>query len=133
MKTSIGSLEVVPDMAILKGLTNFDVDPVNDIRRLRGIFECRSNTVLDETLITIEVFDRVASPVQYLVLVPWFWFLLALCAVSLGSIPILPDSPPYAPRWSTRAHLGDHPNADRLGLVRGDPRKCCHYLILGRR
>ena len=31
----------MPDMAIPKGLTEFDVDSVNNIRGLRGIFECR--------------------------------------------------------------------------------------------
>ena len=36
----------MPDMAIPKGLTEFDVDSVNNIRGLRGISECRWSSFL---------------------------------------------------------------------------------------
>ena len=54
-----------PDVATLEKLIEFDANSEADIRKLHGIFEYGDNTLFgmrdDETLIAIEVFDRVGS------------------------------------------------------------------------
>ena len=52
-----------PDMAVLKELTKFDTNSEEHIKKLRHVFEYGNNTLFgmreEETLIVIEVFDRV--------------------------------------------------------------------------
>lgn len=62
----VGFLEkATPDMAVLKELTEFDANFEGDIQKLHNVFEYGDNTLFgmrdDETLIAIEVFDRVCS------------------------------------------------------------------------
>ena len=57
--------KATPDIAILEELTEFDMNSEDDIRKLHSIFEYGDNTLFgmrdDETLVAIEVFDRVGS------------------------------------------------------------------------
>ena len=61
--------KATPDTAILKKLTEFDANSEDDIRELHSIFEYGDNTLFgmrdDETLVAIEVFDRVGSLVRH--------------------------------------------------------------------
>jgi hypothetical protein len=63
-----------PDISVLEKLTNFDASSDEDITKLRHIFGYRDNTLLgmreDETLVLIEVFDRVSFPVSRLAALP---------------------------------------------------------------
>lgn len=57
---------VTPDVTVLKGLAEFDAKSERDIQELRRMFGYGDNTLLgmreNETLVLIEVFDRVSSP-----------------------------------------------------------------------
>lgn len=68
--------KATPDVAVLKKLTEFDANSEGDIQKLRKMFEYGDNTLLgmrkDETLVAIEVFDRVGSLIQHLVPPPRF-------------------------------------------------------------
>ena len=56
--------KAIPDIAVLKELAEFDANSEEHIQTLRQIFEYGNNTLLgmreDETLVVIEVFDRVS-------------------------------------------------------------------------
>ena len=69
--TFVHSLEkATPDIAALKGLTEFDASSQGHIQKLRHVFEYGDNTLLGmrekETLTVIEVFDRVSLPARCL-------------------------------------------------------------------
>ena len=59
--------KVIPDITVLKELAEFDANSEEHIQSLRQMFEYGDNTFLgmreDETLVVIEVFDQVASPI----------------------------------------------------------------------
>jgi len=64
VSTFVDFLEhVTPDIAILEGLTEFDANSEEHVQELRRMFEYADNTLLgmreEETLIVVEVFDRV--------------------------------------------------------------------------
>ena len=65
VETFVTFLEkATPDMAVLKELIEFDANSEGDIQKLRKIFQNENNTLFgmrkDETLVAIEVFDRVS-------------------------------------------------------------------------
>ena len=71
METFVEFLEkATPDMAVLKELTEFDASSEDDIQKLRDVFEYGDNTLFgmreDETLVIIEVLNRVRFLVRYL-------------------------------------------------------------------
>ena len=71
VETFVEFLEkATPDMAVLKELTEFDASSEDDIQKLRDVFEYGDNTLFgmreDETLVIIEVLNRVRFPVRYL-------------------------------------------------------------------
>ena len=55
--------KATPDIAALEALTAFDANSEDDVQKLRHMFEYGDNTLLgmreEETLVVIEVFDRV--------------------------------------------------------------------------
>ena len=64
VSTFVDHLEkATPDIAMLKGLANFDANSEDDVQELRHIFEYGDNTLLgmrgNETLVVIEVLDQV--------------------------------------------------------------------------
>lgn len=70
MGTFTGFLEKATRyMAILKKLTKFDANSEGDIWELHNLFEHGNNALFgmgdDETLVAIEVFDRVGSLVRH--------------------------------------------------------------------
>jgi len=76
VSTFVDFLEgVTPSIAVLKELTEFDVNSEERVQALRRMFEYTDNTLLgmreEETLVVIEVFDRVNllfcyhSPLEY--------------------------------------------------------------------
>ena len=71
VETFVEFLEkATPDIAVLKELTEFDANSEHDIQKLCHMFEYADNTLLgmreDETLVVIEVFDRVGPLIQHL-------------------------------------------------------------------
>ena len=65
VSTFVDSLEkATPDIAALKGLTEFDASSQGHVQKLRHVFEYGDNTLLGmrekETLTVIEIFDRVS-------------------------------------------------------------------------
>jgi len=71
VETFVEFLEkTTPDIAVLKGLAEFDANSEVDIQQLRHIFEYGDNALLGmreaETLVLIEVFDRVGFSIQCL-------------------------------------------------------------------
>jgi len=67
----VGFLEnATPDIAELKELTEFDANSEEHIQKIRRIFEYGDNTLLgmreEDTLVVIEVLDRVSPPTQRL-------------------------------------------------------------------
>ena len=67
--------KATPDMALLRELTEFDVNSEDDIQKLRKMFEEYGDNTLsgmreEETLIVIEVFDRVSFLIPPVVALP---------------------------------------------------------------
>ena len=69
VETFVKFLEkATPNMAALKELTEFDGNSEGDIQKLRNLFEYGDNALFgmreDETLVAIEIFDRVGFLVR---------------------------------------------------------------------
>lgn len=63
-----------PDVAVLEELTEFDAESEGHIQKLCHMFEYEYNTLLGmreaETLVLIEVFDRVSDPLVHRLFAP---------------------------------------------------------------
>lgn len=71
VETFVELLETAnPSIAVLEGLTKFDAESEDDIQKLCHMFEYGDNALLgmrkEETLVVIEVFDRVSLPTNHL-------------------------------------------------------------------
>ena len=71
VETFVKFLEkATPNMAALKELTEFDANSEGEIQKLRNLFEYGDNALFgmreDETLVAIEIFDRVGFLVRHL-------------------------------------------------------------------
>jgi len=66
--------KATPDMALLKELTEFDANSKDDIQKLHKMFEHAENALSgmreEETLIVIEVFDRVGFFIRTIAALP---------------------------------------------------------------
>lgn len=62
--------KATPNISVLRELVEFDVNSEDDIKKLRHMFEHEDNTLLGmregETLMVIEIFDRVKPLTQHL-------------------------------------------------------------------
>ena len=90
VSTFIDFLEkIIRDIAVLKELTELDANSEDDIHKLRRVFGYGDNTFLgireSETLVVIEVFDRVSLPAHRLFTpLKRSWFQVINCSMLHG-------------------------------------------------